>query len=275
MDSRLVTKWFSVREIRPGVYFVSEPAEAGFYILPCGEEALFIDSGLGLTEALGQALLDHFGIRRFDVLLTHTHADHCGMNGRARSVALHEREWRKFLRQNEGAQIAAYHSLLGNAVPWPPGITGSPRQAPWQPSRFLEDGELVSLGSSRLRAFLMPGHTAGHMIYFHEDWNLLFLGDLVYEGALYLHFPDSSLAQYAKSLDRLGDLIRTRHPLLLPSHNAVPLDEGWVSRARGVIEEICKGRLEAVGKEPGNQVFGSSQRFESMGMTVNVLDVTG
>ena len=97
--------WYKVKEISSNVFWINEPGHVSFYVLRNNDEALFIDSGLGLDINLGLALLKILKIKTFSVYLTHSHCDHVGLNNLADSVFIKKEEYNKYLIQNEINQL--------------------------------------------------------------------------------------------------------------------------------------------------------------------------
>lgn len=107
------------------------------------------------------------------ILLTHRHIDHAP--GAAR------------LADASGAPVRAFR---------PEGAE--------QP---LGDGELVEVGSVRLRALHTPGHSADHLCFVSESEREVFSGDTVLaQGTSVVDPPDGDMAAYVRSLRALRDL---------------------------------------------------------------------
>ncbi len=252
-----VADWYLVREIGENIFWINEPAHVSFYIFRQGHRALFIDSGLGLSNELGQSLLHHLGISEFVVYCTHTHCDHVGLNHMAKSVFLCRIEWEKYLRQNEVAQLQGYYSLLKDQKKWPSGIVINDSIRNWKPSSFILDGDAFEFGPWRFRTFEVPGHTSGSLAFFELNQNNLFLGDMVYSGTLYFHLTDSSFGQYQCSLTRIKELIdKSDRPIgLWPSHNQIPLDSDFLGDVKTTIRAINKGTINHVRTWAKDAVF--------------------
>jgi hydroxyacylglutathione hydrolase len=122
------------------------------------------------------AALDREGWQLTHILNTHWHADHAGGN-----LALKER-WRcKVIGpKGEAAKIPGLDERVG-------------------------DGDVVQLGPLSLQVFDVPGHTAGHIAYWIESENVLFVGDTIFAlgcGRLFEGTP----AQMWNSLSKLMGL---------------------------------------------------------------------
>jgi glyoxylase-like metal-dependent hydrolase (beta-lactamase superfamily II) len=125
-----------------------------------------IDAG---NDQAGTAILAELTRRKLDgnavaaIFITHGHPDHTGAIGlfpKAEVISM-EREV-GLLEGREGA-----HGPLPRLFPVSP--TGV------KVARALKDGEMVTLGQTQIRAFAIPGHTAGSAAYLVNE--VLFLGD--------------------------------------------------------------------------------------------------
>ena len=52
------------------------------------------------------------------------------------------------------------------------------------PDIWLNDGETVTVGNAILSVFLTPGHTPGHIIFFHEPSKIAIVGDVLFAGSI-------------------------------------------------------------------------------------------
>ena len=72
-----------------------------------------------------------------------------------------------------------------------------------------EDGALWDLGSNRITAFHLPGHTAGHCALLIEPEEVLFIGDIDLTGfGPYYGDACSNLADFRRSLDAVARIAR-------------------------------------------------------------------
>ncbi|MDF3931187.1 hydroxyacylglutathione hydrolase [Pseudomonas citronellolis] len=121
-------------------------------------------------------LAAHPGWQLADILVTHHHQDHVG--GVAR------------LKEATGARV------LGPAGERIPAI-----------DQALQDGERVEVLGLGFEVFHVPGHTLGHIAYYHADAQapLLFCGDTLFAGGCGRLF-EGTPAQMHASLERLAAL---------------------------------------------------------------------
>ncbi len=245
MKSTKVGNWYEVQKLREDLFLVNEPEHVSFFVLKNGSEGLFIDSGLGLDRKAADALLKYLGIAQFSVLATHAHFDHAGLNYLAQRVMITRPEWEKYQRLGEIHQLARYYELNKDGMPWPKRMPAAPTQQPWTPTAFVTDGQVVSFGRFNLEARILPGHCEGHLVLHERKEGIVFAGDLIYSGALYLHLPDSSLAQYRKSLNIFARSIAAypTPPVVLPCHNDIPLKPDYAEKAVAFIDRILSSEI--------------------------------
>ena len=54
----------------------------------------------------------------------------------------------------------------------------------FEPDRWLVDGDTVSFGEVELEVLHCPGHTPGHVVFFHRPSQFAFVGDVLFEGSI-------------------------------------------------------------------------------------------
>jgi hydroxyacylglutathione hydrolase len=134
------------------------------------------------------------------ILVTHGHFDHAG--GAAE------------LARRTGARIEGPHRDDAHIV----GSIATTAQARglrgenYVPLRWLEDGDVVTFGDQRLEVLHCPGHTGGHVAYFHREAGQAFVGDILFRGAIGAwEHGDGDLVQLVGSirdkLFALGDAV--------------------------------------------------------------------
>lgn len=149
------------------------PYQQNCSILVCEDtqRAVLVDPG-GEVPRLRDAL-QQLGVTLEKVLLTHAHLDHCA----AADV----------VRQEFGVPIEGPHvedkfwlDQLGEAT----RRMGFPPAEPFVPDRWLQDGDTVSFGAQTLEVLHCPGHTPGHVVFFHRGERLALVGDVLFRGSI-------------------------------------------------------------------------------------------
>lgn len=70
-----------------------------------------------------------------------------------------------------------------------------------KPDQWLDDGATVSFGTVEFQVLHTPGHTPGHVVYFHPDVRLAFVGDVLFRGSVgRTDFPRGNHAQLLSSI---------------------------------------------------------------------------
>ena len=112
------------------------------------------------------------GVTVEKILLTHGHADHCGQSGiLAKELGVpiegpHEddRFWISRL-EDDGPRFGMHCEIF-------------------ESDRWLKDGDTVSFGEVEMEVVHCPGHTPGHVIFFHRPTKFAFVGDVIFAGSI-------------------------------------------------------------------------------------------
>ena len=54
----------------------------------------------------------------------------------------------------------------------------------FETTRYLKNGDEVTIGNQKLGVRHCPGHTPGHIIFFHEEAQLAVVGDVLFQGSI-------------------------------------------------------------------------------------------
>ena len=130
----------------------------------------FVDAGGDLPRL--KATAAQHGVTIEKLLVTHGHIDHCGGTGIfAEELGVpiegpqeEDRFWISRLAED------------GRSY----GVEGRP----FEPDRWLEDGDQVTVGELVLDVLHCPGHTPGHIVFHHAPSRLAIVGDVLFQGSI-------------------------------------------------------------------------------------------
>ncbi|MCB0570319.1 MAG: MBL fold metallo-hydrolase [Phaeodactylibacter sp.] len=114
-------------------------------------------------------------LRPVRLINTHCHIDHVFGN---QFVHEHYGLPLEIHRDELPVLQAAPQSALFFGLPIPNG-----KLSP-EPERFIEDGQVVSFGNTRLEAIFTPGHAPGELCFFCEESRFLIAGDVLFFGSI-------------------------------------------------------------------------------------------
>jgi glyoxylase-like metal-dependent hydrolase (beta-lactamase superfamily II) len=167
-------------------------------------KAALVDPGGDLPKL--KAALQQAGVSLEKILITHGHIDHCGEAGAlAKELGVpiegpqeEDRFWISRLDED------------GRSY----GVNG----AVFEPDRWLEHGDTVCVGELTLDVIHCPGHTPGHVIFYHAPSKLAIVGDVLFQGSIgRTDFPRGNHADLIDAITNrlwpLGD-----DTLFIPGH---------------------------------------------------------
>jgi len=130
-----------------------------------------VDPGGDLDRILSVA--QRLGVQIERILLTHGHIDHAGATAE--------------LAARLGIPIEGPHQeekFWIDQLPQQGQMFGLGQAAAFVPDRWLNEGDTVSFGEVTLKVLHCPGHTPGHVVFFHSASKLAIVGDVLFQGSI-------------------------------------------------------------------------------------------
>jgi glyoxylase-like metal-dependent hydrolase (beta-lactamase superfamily II) len=141
------------------------------------------------------------------VILGHVHEDHMAALHRLPKAPVHVHEADLAAAQSWEGLRAAYGSDESYVAEMLSRFERDFFYAPRPDAIGYRDGAVWELGGSRVRAFHMPGHTAGHCALLVEPEGVAFIGDIDLSGfGPYYGDASSSLSDFRRTLARVADI---------------------------------------------------------------------
>ncbi|MEI7601741.1 MAG: MBL fold metallo-hydrolase [Aestuariivirga sp.] len=235
--------WFAVQRLQEQTYLIGEPMHVNSYLILGSERAVLFDTGMGIENirVAAETITD----LPILVVNSHYHFDHAGGNHLFEDIAIHEAgaaaleqgpppEWfpryidfatellEKYLEFR--AIDADWFQVLGTEMqmrPLPEDLARRGwRTLPTVPTQLLRDGDTLNLGDRTLTVMHTPGHTRDCICLIDNDRRLLFTGDTVDSGPIYVHFDDSDIDAFSTSVARLAAEVVPNVDRVFSAHGA-------------------------------------------------------
>ncbi|GAB4359099.1 MAG: MBL fold metallo-hydrolase [Gammaproteobacteria bacterium] len=149
------------------------PFEQNCSLLICQttRKAAVVDPGGDLDRILAAA--EREGVEIEKILVTHGHVDHVGATAE--------------LAQRLNLPIEGPHredKFWIDGLPQQARQFGFGHSESFEPDRWLEEGDTVQVGEETLRVIHAPGHTPGHVVFFHPGDRIAIVGDVLFQGSI-------------------------------------------------------------------------------------------
>jgi len=165
------------------------PLQQNCCLIWCTEtmRGAFTDPGGDLALLKGAAAKQGVTIEK--LLITHGHLDHCGQAG--------------ILAKELGVPIEGPHEddRFWIAQLDTDGQRYGMDAQTFEPDRWLVDGDTVTVGNLTLDVIHCPGHTPGHIVFYHAPSHFAVVGDVLFQGSIgRTDFPKGNHQQLIDSI---------------------------------------------------------------------------
>lgn len=218
--------WYSVRRLGDDVTYICEPFIREFY--RCNiwhvrgrDRDMLVDSGMGVVSLTEWVPV--VAERDLIAVASHTHFDHIGCHHEFECRAVHAAEAELLAnptRENTLADPYVTDDIF-DALPPEPYCSKCYAVKKASATRILEDGDVIDLGDRHFEVIHTPGHSPGGIALYEKATEILFSGDILYDGPLIEDTYHSNAKDYVTSMERLLTLpVRTVHGGHFPSFGA-------------------------------------------------------
>lgn len=87
----------------------------------------------------------------------------------------------------------------------------------------IDDQYIFNLGNQQFHVIHTPGHTPGSICLYDQENHILFSGDTISYGPIYMFGHNRNLNQYLQSLLMLDNLFKNKDITIYPAHNTYPI----------------------------------------------------
>ncbi len=201
-------KWYALRRLDDDVTAISEPYIQEFY--RCNiwhirgrDRDMLVDSGMGVVSLREWVPL--VTERDLIAVASHTHFDHIGCHHEFECRAVHSAEADLLANPTRANTLADPYVTdeIFDALPPEPYCSKcyAVRKAP--ATRILNDGDVIDLGDRTFEVIHTPGHSPGGIALWEKETEILFSGDILYDGPLIEDTYHSNADDYLASMERL------------------------------------------------------------------------
>lgn len=225
---------YEVIRIDEGTWRI-EDSGVRFFVVAGSDRAVLIDSGMQVKNAIDIAkeLTD----LPIELINTHGDTDHVGSN----------HQFDKFyMNPAEASNYYKSHNGQGEIVP-------------------VYDGDVIDLGGRHLEVVVIPGHTPGSIALIDVERRVLFSGDSVQDGMIFMFGIQREIHAFLLSLKKL-ETYADRFDQIYPSHGSLPVDKNTIGKIYEGCSKIVAREIEGEDFE----MFGNKIKKYNIGVA-NIL----
>ncbi len=189
-----------------------------FFLLSGKDKALLIDSGMQIHNA--KEIAEQLVPLPVELLNTHADPDHIGSNTEFESFYMHPAEASNYYNTQK---------KTGKFIP-------------------VENGSIIDLGGRRLEIITVPGHTPGSIAILDVGDRVLYSGDTVQDGLIFMFGVQREIHAFIHSLKKLESL-KDRFDIIYPSHGTIPVYPDLIPQLYQSSLEILAGKVDSVDAE--------------------------
>jgi glyoxylase-like metal-dependent hydrolase (beta-lactamase superfamily II) len=200
---------YITKEIHPGIHMILDFDDTKMFLIIGTKRAMLIDAGLGTGNLRNhvEELIDKLPL---DVIITHGHPDHIALMGQFQG------SYNVYMNHLDLPLVETFIQQMGYTIDLNQIIN-------------LREGEIFDLGDRKFSVYEVPGHSAGSIVLFDEEHEILFSGDAVGSNrptivdSLWMQFPGmATIDVYLSTLQVFRSKVRGKIREIYGGHNDVP-----------------------------------------------------
>ncbi len=238
------TPWYEVYEVHPNIYAMYEPGhfqQVMSYLIIGIEKAMLLDTGMDIYPI--NKVVDQLTKLPVFVVNTHAHADHVGGNYLYNEIYGVDNEWATSRSKGRSHQDLAIfwekRYFINNT--WPDYFVGDQYVInPYTVTHYVKEGDKFNMGNRVLEVIDTPGHSPDCISLIDRQNRLLFVGDVFYDGPLYAFLPETDVAEYTRTAEKLAG-IASQVDEILSHHNNIPLPSFFLAAMSDAFKAINAG----------------------------------
>lgn len=184
-----------------------------FFLLEGDKKAVLIDSGVNCPDAVNLAKT----LTNKTIMLLNTHGDGDHTSGTSGFSEIH-------------MHVLDYiHCEVNTRYPETSLVE-------------INDGDIIELGNRPLKIIHIPGHTKGSVAILDVKHRVLYAGDSIQKGHIYMFGSKRCPEQYEKSIDKLIAM-KEEYDCIYASHDECIVPNDYAEKVKHVWNQVQKGEV--------------------------------
>lgn len=184
-----------------------------FFLIEGSDKALLLDSGVNSQNAA--EIIKEITDKPIMLLNTHGDMDHISGTGGFSKIHMHIEDYLGCDIKNKYPDVQFVK---------------------------IEDGDMINLGNRMLQVIYIPGHTKGSIALLDLNNRILFAGDSVQKGNIFMFGNHRCKEMYKSSLEKLI-LLKDKYDVIYASHDEYALPDNYAEKVMEVWNLVCDKKI--------------------------------